>query len=103
MEIENVKKYLQHYLDDVITPEINRELVGEEDEPITIKVHDIKEKEHLPLEAVVFLDINPDWSSGSIIPRIDNDIRRFIVMMLGYKKTITVAWNKRTQPIYGIK
>ena len=28
MEIDKIKKYLQRYLDDVITPEINNELVG---------------------------------------------------------------------------
>jgi hypothetical protein len=99
MEIEKLEKYLQTYLDDVITPMINKELVGEDDEPITVKVHDIKEKEHISDEAVVFLDINPPWS-GSILFRINDDIKRFIVMVLGYKKSITIAWNKRTESIY---
>jgi hypothetical protein len=98
MKLEKIKKYLQVYLDEVITPEINRELVGEDDEPITIKVHDIKEKEHISGEAVVFLDINPPWS-GSIIFRMNDDIRRFIVGVLGYKKILTIAWNKRTESI----
>jgi hypothetical protein len=98
MELEKIKKYLQVYLDEIITPEMNRELVGEDDEPITIKVHDIKEKEHISNEAVVFLDINPPWS-GSIIFKINDDIKRFI-SMLGYKKIVTIAWNKRTQSIY---
>jgi hypothetical protein len=48
MELEKVKNYLQVYLDEIITPKINDELVGDEDEPITIKVHDIKQKEHNP-------------------------------------------------------
>jgi len=99
MEIEKLKKYLQVYLDDIITPELNRELVGEDDEPITVKVHDIKEKQHISGESVVFLDINPPWS-GSILFRINDDIKRFIVMVLGYKKSITIAWNKRTESIY---
>jgi hypothetical protein len=99
MEIEKLKKYLQVYLDDIITPELNRELVGEDDEPITVKVHDIKEKEHIPGESVIFLDINPPWS-GSIIFRVNDDIKRFIVMVLGYKKIITIAWNKRTESIH---
>ena len=74
-------------------------MVGEDDEPITVKVHDIKEKEHIVGEAVVFLDINPPWS-GSIIFRVNDDIKRFIVGVLGYKKIITIAWNKRTESIY---
>jgi len=45
------------------------------------------------------LDINPPWS-GSILFRINDDIKRFIVMVLGYKKSITIAWNKRTESIY---
>jgi hypothetical protein len=99
MEIEKLKKYLQVYLDDIITPELNRELVGEDDEPITVKVHDIEEKQHISGVSVVFLDINPPWN-GSILFRINDDIKRFIVGVLGYKKIITIAWNKRTESIH---
>jgi hypothetical protein len=99
MELEKVKKYLQVYLDDIITPKVNSELVGEEDEPITIKVYDIKQKEFNPDEIVVFLDMEPDWSRGSITDKIDDDIISFMRMM-GYNNWIIVAWNKRTQPIY---
>lgn len=99
MDLEKVKKYLQIYLDDIITPKVNSELVGEEDEPITIKVYDIKQKEHRPDEIVVFLDMEPDWSKGSITDKIDDDIISFM-RMIGYKDWIIVAWNKRTQPIY---
>ena len=41
MEIDKIKKYLQVYIDDVITPEINSELVGEDDEPIKITIHKV--------------------------------------------------------------
>ena len=99
MEIEKIQKYLQVYLDEVITPKLNSELVGEDDEPITVRVYDIKRKEHSPSEIVVFLDMEPDWSHGSIIPHINTDIGRFL-SMLGLKKLFTIAWNKRTQPIY---
>jgi len=99
MELEKIKKYLQVYLDDVITPKINQELVGDEDEPITVKVYDIKRKEFSPSEMVVFLDMDPDWSHGSIIPHINTDIGRFL-NMIGLKKLYTIAWNKRIQPIY---
>jgi hypothetical protein len=99
MEIEKIKKYLQIYLDEIITPKVNNELVSEEDEPITIKVYDIKQKEHRPDEIVVFLDMEPDWSHGSIIPHTNTEIGRFL-NMLGLRKLYTIAWNKRTQPIY---
>ena len=99
MEIEKLEKYLQTYLDEIITPKVNNELVGEEDEPITINVYDIKQKEHRPDEIVVFLDMEPDWSRGSITNKIDDDIISFMRMM-GYNHWIIVAWNKRTQPIY---
>ena len=36
MEIDKIKKYLQVYLDDVIIPELNNELVDENDEPINV-------------------------------------------------------------------
>jgi hypothetical protein len=42
MEVGKIKKYLQVYLDEVITPKINDELVGEDDEPIKISIHKIK-------------------------------------------------------------
>jgi len=99
MELEKVKKYLQVYLDDIIVPQLNSELVGDDDEPITVKVHDIKIKEHIPSEAVVFLDMNPDWSKGSITRKFDEDIRRFL-HMIGFNKLTFVAWNQRTQSIY---
>ena len=99
MNLEKVKNYLQVYLDDIITPKVNSELVGEEDEPITIKVYDIKQKEFNPDEIVVFLDMEPDWSRGSITDKIDDDIISFM-RMIGYNNWIIVAWNKRTQPIY---
>lgn len=99
MDLENTKKYLQVYLDEVITPKVNDELVGEDDEPITIKVHDIKQKVHNPIEIVVFLDMEPDWSGGSITNKINDDVIGFMRMM-GHRGWTIVAWNKRTQPIY---
>jgi hypothetical protein len=99
MELDKVKKYLQAYLDDIITPYLNSELVGEEDEPIEVKVHQIKQKQHNSDEIVVFLDMEPDWSKGSIVPHINTDIGRFM-NMLGLRKKFIIAWNQRTQPIY---
>ena len=99
MDLNKVKEYLQIYLDEVIEPKVNRELVGEGDEPIKIKVYDIKQKEHRKNEIVVFLDMEPDWSHGSITNKLDDDIIGFM-RMIGYNDRIIVAWNKRTQPIY---
>ena len=99
MDLNKVKEYLQIYLDEVIEPKVNRELVGKGDEPIKIKVYDIKQKEHRKNEIVVFLDMEPDWSHGSITNKLDDDIIGFM-RMIGYNDWIIVAWNKRTQPIY---
>ena len=41
MEIKKLEKYLQAYLDDIITPQINNELVGEGEEPIRISIYKI--------------------------------------------------------------
>jgi hypothetical protein len=100
MELEKIKKYLQRYIDDIIVPYVNGQLVGEDDEPITIHVHDIKQKEFNPDEIVVFLDMEPDWSKGSVIDKINEDVIGFMRMM-GYKNWIIVAWNKRTHALYG--
>jgi len=39
MNVDKIEKYLQVYIDDVITPQINNELVGEDDEPIKISIY----------------------------------------------------------------
>ena len=41
MDLDKIKEYLQTYLDEVITPNINEELVGEDDEPIKMDVFQI--------------------------------------------------------------
>lgn len=99
MELNKVKKYLQAYLDYIITPKLNSELVGEGDVPIEVKVRHIKQKQHNSDEVVVFLDMEPDWSKGSVVPRINSDIEGFM-KMLGIRKKFIIAWNARIQPIY---
>jgi hypothetical protein len=94
MEIEKIKKYLQVYLDDVITPEINQELVGENDEPIIISIYKINFGETNPNRINFFLDMDPDWSKGSFTNKIQKDIARFF-KMLGVNKTLHIYWNKR--------
>ena len=94
MTIDKIEKYLQVYLDDVITPEINRELVGEDDEPIRITIHKINFGESNPNRINFFLDMNPDWSKGSFTNKINSDISGFF-RMLGVEKNLHIYWNKR--------
>lgn len=93
MEIELLKKYLQVYLDDVIIPKINKELVGEEDEPITMKVYDIVKGSHQPPIHHIFIDMYPSWK-GSLLKIIENDIRHFM-KMFSLNFPIKIHWDKR--------
>jgi len=94
MEIEKIKKYLQVYLDDVITPQINDELVGEDDEPIKISIYKVNFGEANPNRMNVFLDMDPDWSKGSYTSIINSDISNFF-KMLGLDKSLHIYWNQR--------
>jgi hypothetical protein len=97
MDSDKIKKYLQRYIDDVIEPKINDELVGEDDEPIKITVYKVNLGEVNPGRINFFLDIDPDWSKGSIIEVINSDISNFF-KMLGIDKVLRIYWNKR--PLY---
>jgi len=77
MEIDKIKKYLQVYLDDVIVPELNNELVGEDEEPINVSIHKINYGEANPNRINFFLDMDPDWSKGSFTNKINSDISSF--------------------------
>ena len=94
MEIEKLEKYLQTYLDDVITPQLNNELVGEDDEPISVTIYKINYGEANPNRINFFLDMDPDWSKGSFINVINSDISSFF-KMLGIDKDLRIYWNKR--------
>lgn len=94
METDKIEKYLQNYLDDVVSPEINSELVGEDDEPIKLTVYKINYGESNPNRINFFIDMDPDYSKGSIIPRINLDISNFF-KMLGVDKQLHIYWNKR--------
>jgi len=48
MKINKIEKYLQNYLDDVISPEVNNSLVGEGDEPIKLTVYKVNYGESNP-------------------------------------------------------
>jgi hypothetical protein len=94
MNSDKIEKYLQRYIDDVIEPKINDELVGEDDEPIRITVYKVNLGEINPKRINFFLDIDPDWSKGSIIEVINSDISSFF-KMLGINKVLRIYWNKR--------
>tara|TARA_R110000868_G_scaffold354562_1_gene615858 strand:+ start:275 stop:568 length:294 start_codon:yes stop_codon:yes gene_type:complete len=94
MDIDKIEKYLQTYLDEVITPEINNELVGEEDEPIKLTIYKITFGEANPNRINFFLDMDPDYSKGSITNRINLELSRF-ANMLGIEKNLHIYWNKR--------
>jgi hypothetical protein len=94
MEIDKIEKYLQVYLDDVLTPEINNELVGEDDEPIKLSVHKITYGIANPNRINFFLDMDPDWTKGSYTYKINTDIKNFF-KMLGLDNSLHIYWNQR--------
>jgi hypothetical protein len=94
MDIDKIEKYLQTYLDEVISPEINSELVGEDDEPIKLTIYKITFGDANPNRMNFFLDMDPDYSKGSITNRINLELSRF-ANMLGIEKNLHVYWNKR--------
>lgn len=93
MEIEKIQDYLQNYLNDVLTPSINKELVGEEDKPITLTVYTLRLGSYNPPIFHVFIDIDPNWK-GSILKRMERDIEDFL-RIFSINNKVKVHWNKR--------
>ena len=93
MNLEKIKSYLQVYLDDVISPKINKELVGEEDEPIKMDVFQVLKGSYQPPIYHIFIDIEPNWD-GSYRKKIENDITDFM-KILSINNKIKIHWNKR--------
>jgi hypothetical protein len=93
MNLEKIKNYLQVYLDDVISPKINKELVGEEDEPIKMGVFQVLKGSYQPPIYHIFIDIEPNWD-GSYRKKIENDITDFM-KILSINNKIKIHWNKR--------
>lgn len=94
MKVEKIEKYLRFYLDEVIVPEINSELVGEDDEPITIDIDKIIYGAGNPNRISFILHMEPNWSKDSFINKINSDISNFF-KMLGTDKNLHIYWNKR--------
>ena len=93
MTIDKIEKYLQSYLDDVITPRINDELVGEEDEPIKLNVVQILKGSYQPPIYHAFIDMEPNWE-GSYRKKMENDISDFM-KIISINNKIKIHWNKR--------
>lgn len=93
MDLDKIKGYVQNYLDEVITPTINKELVGDEDEKITLTVHALKKGSYQPPIYHIFIDIDPNWN-GSILKRLEKNIQDFM-RVFSINNTIKVHWNKR--------
>lgn len=93
MEIEKIQDYLQNYLNDVLTPSINKELVGEDDKPITLTVYTLRLGSYNPPIFHVFIDIDPNWK-GSILKRMERDIEDFL-KIFSINNKVKVHWNKR--------
>ena len=94
MNTDKIEKYLQNYLDNVVSPEINTELVGEDDEPIKLTVYKVNYGESNPNRINFFIDIDPDYSKGSIIHTINIELSRF-KELLGIDQYLHIYWNKR--------
>jgi hypothetical protein len=105
MNLEKIKNYLQVYLDDVISPKINKELVGEEDEPIKMDVFQVLKGSYQPPIYHIFIDIEPNWD-GSYRKKIENDITDFM-KIFSINNKIKIHWNKRPaskdSELYGIQ
>jgi len=96
MNTDKIEKYLQTYLDDVISPYVNSALVGEDDESIKLSVDKVTFGESNPNRVNFFLKMEPDYSKGSIIHAINTDLLRFR-NMLGIEKKLHVYWNKNQE------
>jgi hypothetical protein len=94
MDTKVIEKYLQVYLDDIISPKVNDELVGEGDEPITFKVYRVTYGYSNPHRINFFIYMDPDYSKGSITHKINMEISRFF-KMLGFDKHLHIYWNKK--------
>jgi hypothetical protein len=96
MEVEKIKKFLQSYIDNVIVPNVNKELASEEnDEPIKMEVFQVLKGSYQPPIYHVFIDIEPNWD-GSYRKKIENDISDFM-KVLSIRNKLKIHWNKRPE------
>jgi hypothetical protein len=101
MNIEKLKKYLQQYLDSVVTPRFLQD--PNEDGIESFSVHDILKGSYTPPIIHVFLDsvpiINhPSNSTKTKLRQVERDIHEFI-KMFAISNPVKVHLNKR--PTFG--
>lgn len=99
MDVERIKKYLQNYLDSVVTSRIKQDLPEGED--VKFIVHDILKGSYNPPIIHVFIDTEPESfvSRGWDVPHrkhksVEKDIEDFF-KLLSIDNKIKVHWNKR--------
>ena len=95
MNGETLKKIFQRYLDSVITPKANKDLVGDDEEPITMDVYLVKFGPTNPDRINLFLDMNPNYGSGSYTNNINRELSKFKNYLGLTDKTLHVYYNKR--------
>jgi hypothetical protein len=93
MEIERLQQYLQIYLDDVVTPKVNKELISGEDEPIRLTVFTIKKGSYQPPIFHAFIDVDPSLE-GNISKNFEKNIASFF-KIFSINNKVKVHWNKR--------
>jgi hypothetical protein len=93
MNIEKLHQYLQTYLNDVVTPSINKKLVSGEDEPITLTVYGLRRGSYQPPIFHVFIDMDPKLKKD-ISKNIENNIISFF-NIFSITDKVKIHWNKR--------
>ena len=95
MEIEQVKKYLQTFLDTILIPKISNQ--GDE---IKLTVHDVLLGTYHPPILHVFIDSDPKvktktwYTPHRIDIKVNREIENFL-RMLSIQNNIKVHWDKR--------
>ena len=97
MELSKIKEYLSYYLTSVVVPKINNELVGEDDEPISMSVTDIKKGSYQPPIYHVFINVEPHDMLKSSLRKTESDITDFF-KIFSINNRIKTHWNKRPGP-----
>lgn len=95
MNEETLKKFFQKYLDSVVTPKANVDLVGEDEEPITMDIFKVMYGINNPERINLFIDMNPDYGGGSYTNVIDRQLSNFKNILGLTDKTLHVYYNKR--------
>ena len=94
MNLEKLQNYIQNYLNEVITPSLNKKMVGN-DEPIILTVNALRRGEYDPQYLYIFIDIDPDPGiDESILNKLAKNIKDFMKIFSTTSKVV-VYWNSR--------